>query len=575
MTKKDDEKKRDDPYALRDILTEMEMDLVRSFQRNMVKHSIDEINVGFSWEMWQIALLRNIDEYHHRNKEIIGEYRPAVKAAIKDVLNHSYQSGKEKAEAIAEQAQIQLDAGSFSFPQDDKNISKVGTAPPREEYFFKINEKKMNALIQSTTDDFEEVAHAVYRKMDDVYRQTIFNAEFQLSSGAISLGKAIDKATEAFLSKGIDCIIYSNGRRVNIADYAEMALRTASHRATLLGEGTIRDKYNNHLIFVSAHANSCRLCLPWQGQVLIDDVFSHPTDDYLIKYKGKYKLLSEAIKAGLLHPNCRHTLTTYFEGITRLPKQQDPKKAIENYNNEQKQRKLEREIRKCKRILAGTVEEDAKKKARANLSKAQKNLRDFLKEHPEFKRNQRREKVYRISSKLGNGFTDTSVQSASNGKYVETIDIKDIDKYIEKYENEIKDAKIEHAYVIHEDGKVMHYTGTEKGVNILSENLRNAIITHNHPIIEDVPSNGFQKDDFSFLQGHGLEIKRLRATYGDIRYEVKVLKDLSQLSFSEYRIRGSAMIDITADYIDMEENAYLLLAKEGYIEYTKTKTEVK
>lgn len=569
MTKKDDEKKRDDPYALRDILTEMEMDLVRSFQRNMVKHSIDEINAGFSWEMWQIAMLRNIDEYHHMNKEIIGKYRPAVKAAIKDVLDHSYQSGKEKAEAIAEQAQIQLDSGSFSFPQDNKNISKVGETPPREEYFFKINEKKMNALIQSTTDDFEDVTHAVYRKMDDVYRQTIFNAEFQLSSGAISLGKAIDKATEAFLSKGIDCIIYSNGRRVNIADYAEMALRTASHRATLLGEGTIRDKYNNHLIFVSAHANSCRLCLPWQGQVLIDDVFSHPTDDYLIKYKGKYELLSEALKAGLLHPNCRHTLTTYFEGITRLPKQQDPKKAIENYNNEQKQRKLEREIRKCKRILAGTVEKDAKKKARANLSKAQKNLRDFLKEHPEFKRNQRREKVYTTSSKLGNGFTDTSVQSASNGEYVETIDIKDIDKYIEMYENEIKDYPIEHAYVIQENGQVFHYTGSEDKVSFANVNLQNAVILHNHPIIDGEPSNSFQEDDFAFLQYFGMQIKKLRATYGNIRYDVQVLKDLSDVSYDILKISALSNVDTYVDFVDIGDLAYKLLDKEGYIRYVK------
>ena len=54
---------------------------------------------------------------------------------------------------------------------------------------------------------------------------------------------------------------------MNIADYAEMALRTASHRATLLGEGSKRDKLGVHLVFVSAHANACKLCLPWQGQI--------------------------------------------------------------------------------------------------------------------------------------------------------------------------------------------------------------------------------------------------------------------------------------------------------------------
>ncbi|MCR0367802.1 phage minor capsid protein, partial [[Clostridium] innocuum] len=200
--------------------------------------------------------------------------------------------------------------------------------------------------IKSTKNDFEDVQQAVYRKMDDVYRQTIFKTEFQLSSGAISLGKAIDKATEDFLAKGVNCIAYKdkNGeimRYVNIADYAEMALRTASHRATLLGEGSKRDELGVHLVFVSAHANSCKLCLPWQGQILIDDVFSHPSKAYIARYKDKYKHLSDAVKAGLLHPNCRHTLATYFEGVTRLPKPQDPKIALENYNYEQRQRKLE------------------------------------------------------------------------------------------------------------------------------------------------------------------------------------------------------------------------------------------
>lgn len=44
-------------------------------------------------------------------------------------------------------------------------------------------------------------------------------------------------ATADFLDKGINCIEYKNGNRVNISSYAEMALRTASQRATFLGEG--------------------------------------------------------------------------------------------------------------------------------------------------------------------------------------------------------------------------------------------------------------------------------------------------------------------------------------------------
>ena len=58
-----------------------------------------------------------------------------------------------------------------------------------------------------------------------------------MAAGAKTLDQAVDMATKEFLDAGINCIEYKNGRRVNIASYAEMALRTASQRAVLLGEG--------------------------------------------------------------------------------------------------------------------------------------------------------------------------------------------------------------------------------------------------------------------------------------------------------------------------------------------------
>ena len=550
-------KKEKDPYALRDLFAEMELELMASLRRNFINHKMEEQVRGFSWEMWQKAKLRNLQEYRKETTSVIYRFRKRISTAIEQVLRNHFSVGVRKAD--------------IKLPQDGVNTGLPGEEPPQETQFFGTNRKKLGALIKSTKNDFEDVQQAVYRKMDDVYRQTIFKTEFQLSSGAISLGKAIDKATEDFLAKGIDCIIYSNGRHVNIADYAEMALRTASHRATLLGEGSKRDELGVHLVFVSAHANACKLCLPWQGQILIDDVFSHPSKEYIARYKDKYKLLSNAIKAGLLHPNCRHTLATYFEGVTRLPKPQDQEKALKNYNNEQHQRKLEREIRKRKRILAGTVEDGDRKEARANLRQAQKNLRDFLEMHPEFKRSQRREKVHSTSVKLGNGAGGTAAKS--KGKYVESITPSEIDKYIENYENEIKDLPVENAYVIQEDGKVLKYVGKEAAVAFEDAILKNATLLHNHPVISGEPSNSFQEDDFAFLQNFGTEIKRLRATYGNTRYEVEVLKDLSEVSYRDIKSRASMDVDIFAEFVDFGDLAFELLDREGYVRYAKTKIE--
>lgn len=555
-------KKAKDPYALRDIFVEMELELMASLRRNFINHKMEEQTRGFSWEMWQKAKLRNLQEYRKETTSVIYRFRKRIAQTIEQVLRNHFSVGVRKAD--------------IKLPQDGANTGFPGEEPPQETQFFGMNKKKLDALIKSTKNDFEDVQQAVYRKMDDVYRQTIFKTEYQLASGTISLGKAIDKATEDFLARGINCIAYKdkNGeilRYVNIADYAEMALRTASHRATLLGEGSKRDELGVHLVFVSAHANACKLCLPWQGQILIDDVFSHPSEEYIARYKGKYKLLSEAIKAGLLHPNCRHTLTTYFEGVTRLPKPQNPKIALENYNNEQKQRKLEREIRKRKRILAGTVEDGDRKEARANLRQAQKNLRDFLEEHPEFKRSQRKEKIYSTTAKLGSGMGGTAAKS--KGKHVESITPSEIDKYIEKYENEIKDLLVENAYVIQEDGKVLKYVGKEAAVAFEDAILKNATLLHNHPVIAEEPSNSFQEDDFAFLQNYGTEIRRLRATYGDMCYEVEVLKDLSEVSYRDIKSRASMDVDIFAEFVDFGDLAFELLDREGYVRYAKTKVE--
>lgn len=374
-----DDKK--DAYSLKEIFEEMELDLIASFYRNFSKHQKDQERLGFSWEMWQTAMLRNLEKYRKETLKIIQGYSKNIEKTIKEVLEMSYDKAFDHAEKVL-----------VDLPKDEKNTGLLEQKPPKEKNFFSTNKKKLNALIEATTNDFNDAQKAIYRQEDDVYRQTIYKAQIQMSSGAVSLGKAIDIASKDFLNKGIDCIIYKNGRHVNIATYAEMALRTASQRATLLGEGSKRDEYGIHTIVVSSHANACELCLPWQGEILIDDVFSHPSDEYIAKNK-QYKLLSTAIKAGLLHPNCRHTLFTYFEGITRLPEKQDEKKALENYHLEQKQRKLEREIRKYKRLAKGTIDKDDKRRYTNDLRKVQKELQDFLNKNPQFKRNTRREKI--------------------------------------------------------------------------------------------------------------------------------------------------------------------------------------
>lgn len=377
--KKEEKKKETDPYSLKRIYEDMELELIDSFYRNLKKHLKEEEKLGFSWEMWQSATLRNLENYRKEVLKITKSYSKDIEEAIEGVLYAGYKKGESHIEQ------------GINFPKSGENVGPVGVRPPAESHFFGMNKKKLNALIEATTNDFKNADRAIYRKMDDVYRQVVHNTEFKLSSGAVSLSKAIDLASEEFLNKGINCITYQNGRRVNIATYAEMALRTASQRATFLGEGTKRDEYQTFLVLISVHANACELCVPWQGEILIDDVFAHPSKEYIAN-NSNHELLSTAIKAGFLHPNCRHTLINYIEGVTRIPDKIPSDKVLENYKNEQFQRQLENKIRKQKRIVKGTVDPDNKRNESLKLRDLQREMRNFLMEHPEFKRNSSREK---------------------------------------------------------------------------------------------------------------------------------------------------------------------------------------
>ena len=113
---------------------------------------------------------------------------------------------------------------------------------------------------------------------------------------------------------------------------------------------------------------------------------------------GKWvPLLSVAVAAGLFHPNCRHTLTTWIEGVSKMPKPLDAQKVQQAAKLEEQQRALERKVRKAKRLQAGLQDPEDAKKARAQVREAQKELREFVQAHPDvLRRDPWREKTFDI-----------------------------------------------------------------------------------------------------------------------------------------------------------------------------------
>ncbi len=404
----------DSAYNLRKIFEEIELDLIKNLKRNLTRHEKEEEKEGFRWEMWQKAKLRNLFKFRKETLDIVNNHSAEIKETVDSTLQGSFDKAKKALYRLISTAgkslrlPVSVEKKELDIPAKqeenffDINVDKINSMQETAEGTFrpegeektltgKDNDQKTADLKAQVTKDMQKAQGAVWRYMDDIYRQTIYKTGMFMSAGTKTLDQAIDMATKDFLKAGINCIEYKTGRRVNIASYVEMALRTASQRATFLAEGKLRDQWGIHTVVVSAHANTCSKCAPWQGKVLVDDVFSHGTAEEARELG--VPLLSEAMKAGLLHPNCRHTITTYFPGITTLPAVPDEEKAKESYTAEQEQRALERKIRHWKRIAVGSAQRDTAKLANDKLLELQKEMREHLKAHPELRRAPDREKA--------------------------------------------------------------------------------------------------------------------------------------------------------------------------------------
>lgn len=337
-------------YDIAEAFEIIEAQLIKSMVRNMARHRVEEIAEEKEWTMWQAEQLKALEKYKKVNQETFQKEFTKINDSISEVIAQARKQGK-----LDQEIEI-LEAIKNGF-KPSRALSKSVRAFAE---FFKLNDRKLEALINATKQDLQKAEVAMLRMANDKYRKTIFNAQVYANTGAGTYEKAVDLATKDFLASGINCIEYKNGARVNISSYADMVLRTASKRAYLVGEGEKRKEWGITTVIMNKRGAACPKCLPFVGKIFIDDVWSNgeSTD-------GDYPLLSSAIAKGLYHPNCRDSHTTYFEGVTSPPKtmtQNDINKAVEKYRIDQKQNYCDRMVQKYKTLKEGSLDpEDIKK----------------------------------------------------------------------------------------------------------------------------------------------------------------------------------------------------------------------
>lgn len=327
------------------IYRDMELYLIKSMQRNLARHLAEEADAGLRYPQWQAEKLKELKRYQRENRQIISSRTRGL------------------SDRVSEHMKAELRQGSkHELKRYKKALGKgYKSAKAMRKSFFKVNDRKISGMINALQNDLGAANTAVLRMMNDTYRQTIFRAGMYASNGVMTETQAYDMAVKDFLERGINCIEYRDGRRVNIADYTSMAVRTANQRAYMVGEGEFRKSIGETLVIISHHTTACKLCRPFERKVLIDDVYSggKPGD-------GDYMLLSEAMKLGLFHPRCRHGLGTYYPELEDINHYNNEENDVSDYGRYNRAH-IENMVQRYKRLTVGSVDPENVARYQAKL----------------------------------------------------------------------------------------------------------------------------------------------------------------------------------------------------------------
>lgn len=368
-------------YNIREAFEKIEDELINSMMRNFSRHRAEETKEGYNWTQWQAEQLKSLEEYRKHNAKKFGKRFKTINGKVEEMIRTAKADGNASQEAEI----LEAVKDGFKVP---KKPSAHSTAE-----FFKVNDRKLDALIKSTTDDLKRAETAVLRMSNDKYRKAIFNAQVAMNTGAVTYEKAVDMACKDMLNAGLNCVEYKNGARHTLSDYADMAVKTANKRAYLRGEGEKRAEWGVSLVVVNSRQGGCPDCAKYIGKVFIDDVYSNGK-----KSDGNYPLLSTAIKNGLFHPRCKDSTSTYYPELDDLdaPLSEDEIKELDRQRGiEEKQQYAQRQAERFDRRAEYSLDEDNKRIAQTRADEWHDRANTLEEKTKQFSLNTNEQKYYR------------------------------------------------------------------------------------------------------------------------------------------------------------------------------------
>ncbi|PGR97608.1 phage minor capsid protein [Bacillus thuringiensis] len=359
-----------------DIYNAIEEELLLNMAR-MLKH-----------DMPLLLAAENGDQYQHWRMVQLNKLGTLEKQQLETLAKHS---GK-----TVEEVRAMLKAAGSAAIADHEDIynqaMKLGlleVAPPTATNATLIG--ILNAYVNQALNTLNLVNTTMLKHSQQMYLDVLNTTVGKMLTGTITQQQAVRQTIAEWSNKGIPGFVDKSGKRWSAEAYVNMVCRSTSNNvANEMQDERMKD-YGVDLVETSSHMGARPKCAPYQGRIFSMSGKSK-------KYPA-WSTTSYGDPAGILGVNCRHIKYPYIEGMsTKRNKPQDYAENDRVYKESQKQRSLERDIKKAKRevmLLEEIGDKEGVRLAKQKVSQRQANMRDFIKATGR-KRRPEREKIYTV-----------------------------------------------------------------------------------------------------------------------------------------------------------------------------------
>lgn len=292
--------------------------------------------------------------------------------------------------------QIMREAGMEAIRADDMVYRAAGLTPSPMSSS-QAMQRTLQAGLTKTKGVFDNLTRTTANTASRQFERALDAAYMQVTAGAFSPQEAVRLAVRDLCRQGVAAIDYPSGRRDSMDVAVRRAVVTGVNQTAMQLQTVRADELGVDLVETTAHAGARPSHAQWQGQIFSRSGKSR-------KYPDFVTATGYGTGAGLGGWNCSHSFRPYVEGMPRtyskelLREYEDPKyeyngQKMTEYEALQRQREIERNIRRWKRekqalsAIDGDTTEAADKLKRWNAAQ-----RDFL-EQTGLKRQRSREAV--------------------------------------------------------------------------------------------------------------------------------------------------------------------------------------